>query len=63
MKICSKKDCIHGGKPQPKSNFHKHIKPPDGLRYECKDCVRKLGRSRSERKSINESGFFKMFIG
>lgn len=40
-KICSRKDCIHGGKPQPVTNFYKRKTTYDGYRCECKDCSKK----------------------
>ena len=40
MKICSRKDCPHGGQPQPISNFNKCKTRSDGLDCVCKDCVK-----------------------
>lgn len=38
MKICSNKNCIHGGKPQPVSNFDLNKDKKDGYHSNCKDC-------------------------
>lgn len=39
-KICSNKDCSHGGKPQElKKGFHKHHGGKDGHTGVCKTCV------------------------
>ena len=43
-KICSSKDCIHNGQPQPISNFYQCKKTKDGLSCWCKDCVRIKGK-------------------
>ena len=40
-KICCRKDCEFGGKPQPLSNFRKDKNKPDGHRPECKSCTKK----------------------
>ena len=40
-KICSNKKCIHGGKPQPLSNFNKNKNHKDGYTSNCKDCIKK----------------------
>ena len=41
-KICSRKDCQHGGEPQPISNFHKDNLRAAGYKTYCKDCDRAL---------------------
>ena len=41
MKICTKKDCDEGGKPQPTSNYYKHEQGKDGLHPWCKKCILK----------------------
>lgn len=38
MKICSKPDCVHGGRPQPLANFHKDKQKKSGYRPDCKTC-------------------------
>ena len=39
-KVCSNKNCVHGGKPQPLTNFNKHRGHKDGLTSNCKDCIK-----------------------
>lgn len=39
-KICSSKNCIHNGEPQPLTNFSKCAKSKDGLKHICKDCAK-----------------------
>lgn len=39
-KVCSNPNCIHKGKPQPRSNFHKRTASNDNLCCWCKDCIR-----------------------
>ena len=52
-KICSNPDCVHGGEPQPISNFHKKSSSKDGLREQCKDCV--LAKTREyDRNHVDE---------
>lgn len=41
MKICSNKNCEHGGKPQPVNNFDLNKDKKDGYHSNCKDCRRK----------------------
>lgn len=38
-KICSRKNCTHGGVPQPVTSFTKHIASYDLLSPECKTCA------------------------
>jgi len=38
-KICSRSNCIHGGKEQPVTDYYQHIPSYDGLSPECKDCA------------------------
>lgn len=51
MKICKNKNCPHGGKPQPESNFYKQKKGKDGLTSRCKDCYRLQGKEYYEKNS------------
>ena len=51
-KICSNPDCIHGGKPQPISNFGKHKKSKDGYNWRCKDCIRKYNLDHKDDKKL-----------
>ena len=47
-KVCSNSNCIHGGKPQPITNFNRASKEPDGYRYECKDCRKKETKKQND---------------
>ena len=56
-KVCTKNTCIHQGKPQEITNFHKNSRQIDGLHTWCKDCVKayhsdtqRLARRRAKRK-------------
>jgi hypothetical protein len=44
LKVCSKKDCSYGNKPQSVANFYKRCASPDGLAGYCKDCSRIVER-------------------
>lgn len=37
-KVCSRKNCIHKGKPQPITNFYTDKRASDGFHSECVDC-------------------------
>lgn len=39
MRICSKADCMHEGRPQGDANFYKDKQKKSGYRPDCKDCV------------------------
>lgn len=59
-KVCSRKNCPHGGIQQPLTNFYKHSVGGDGLNTECKDCsdaaAKKYRNANSEKvkESINK---------
>lgn len=44
-KVCSRENCIHGGKPQPIENFRKAKKYRDGHQYACKDCMKQVDKN------------------
>jgi len=48
-KICSRKECRHGGKPQPLKDFDTHSGSKDGKAYMCKDCRREKQRDYSKK--------------
>lgn len=56
MKICSKKDCIFGGQPQPFENFCKDNSKKSGLSSNCKTCRNKHNKVYYEKneKEIKE---------
>lgn len=52
-KICNNPNCIHGGKPQPITNFYKFSEHDDGLYNQCKDCIKeqhKIQRNKNKEK-------------
>jgi hypothetical protein len=54
VKKCSNPKCIHEGKLQPLSNFHRNkINKKDGLRTQCKDCRNKKEKERNIIKMQN----------
>lgn len=60
-KICFNKDCVHEGKPQPRSNFSRCIKSKDGKQARCKDCYKEYRVRRSgEPKKLD---WMKLVIG
>jgi hypothetical protein len=46
-KVCTREQCVHGGKPQPLASFDTHSASKDGKAYMCKDCRRQVQRSRA----------------
>ncbi len=40
MKVCSNADCHKAGIPQPIEGFNKNKRPHDGLKCQCKKCVK-----------------------
>jgi len=46
------KKCSRCGKVKPLSEFHKHCRNPDGLKYACKECIR-AARQTPEAKLID----------
>ena len=38
------RNCIHGGKEQPVTNYYQHIPSYDGLSPECKDCAKEQNK-------------------
>lgn len=56
-KICSRKDCIHKGAPQPLSEFDNNNKTKDGKSQHCKDCRREAQRKyRAKKKEARPRG-------
>lgn len=49
LRICSKKDCEHGGEPQPIFNFNKNSSKKSGLRSACQSCDRKMAKNWAEK--------------
>jgi hypothetical protein len=49
-KVCRRSTCIHGGAPQPLSNFDNNFTMPDNKSWHCKDCRRDMQRARSAKK-------------
>ena len=58
MKACSNKDCIHGGTPQPLSEFYerKDGHSADGHRGACKSCMRPQGAARTRKYRATPHG-------
>jgi hypothetical protein len=64
MKICSNiKTCIHKGKYQETSNFHRKPMTKDGYDYECKDCKTERRKEYWVERKKMEKERFSMFIG
>ena len=57
VKICSKKNCVHNGQPQPIKNFHRNSQTPDGYKYDCKDCVRLYPSQQNEAQAAYQKEF------
>ena len=54
-KICTNPNCIHGGKPQPVSNFNRSVATKSGYVSLCKDCKKAYRKSvRSDPKKREE---------
>ena len=49
MKVCSHKECEHGGKPQPLKDFDNCKTATDGKQSNCKSCRRKWQRDAKRR--------------
>lgn len=56
FKICSRKDCEHGGKSQPLDSFNRCSKAKDGKYSYCKDCVRRIGKERRSKQEAAAEG-------
>lgn len=50
MRVCSKKECAHNGKPQPEENFPKDSRDPRIRRPVCKTCVDEKRKEREAKK-------------
>jgi hypothetical protein len=51
MKVCSNKNCEHGGKPQPSSEFHRNDRNSNGLQSQCKSCVKICWQRKDAKKN------------
>ena len=49
MKVCYKPTCHMAGAPQPIERFSKEKGNPDGLKYQCKECVNKYQQQNREK--------------
>lgn len=60
MKVCSNPKCIHKGKPQLESNFHKRkSSKKDGLTFRCKDCNNERNRKFNIKKYHTDENYRK----
>jgi len=50
MKICSNKNCIHNGQPQPFTNFTKNRTAKSGYNSQCKDCYKEYIKNNYQKK-------------
>ena len=52
MRVCSKKDCVHGGVAQPLTNFQRDASKKSGYKSACKDCCNAQTRERRKRQKL-----------
>jgi hypothetical protein len=56
MKVCSRADCKHGGRPQPMDDFDNNKHTKDGKQSHCKTCRRNDQRYEPARRGRTPSG-------
>jgi aspartate carbamoyltransferase regulatory subunit len=59
-KICSNKKCVHEGKPQENSEFHRNDRMNDGLQSQCKTCLKICWQRKDAKKNHD---WMKIIIG
>jgi hypothetical protein len=53
MKVCSRKECSHKGKPQSSDSFYPNDQLRDGLHSHCKTCVKEArARTHAKKKKL-----------
>ena len=52
MKVCSRKDCKHGGKPQLLNDFGNNKNKSDGKQVYCKACHREAAQRHYRKKQV-----------